>query len=98
MIMRKANAGVKELFCRLQNNKSSTSNSYQLEEQKFLERLQRLHRVRNLNISSSRWIHKVSQSNNMFAVKAEFILGKRVIVEAGEKLFVIPLPNNLERY
>ena len=56
-----------------------------------------LHRDSSLNISSSRWIHEVSQSNNTFAVRAESIKSKCVMLETREKLFVISSPNKFER-
>lgn len=49
-----------------------------------------------LNISSS-FVSEVSDTNNVFAVHAHSIRRKCVMVRSRDKMYVIPLPNNVER-
>ena len=56
----------------------------------------KLCRDTTLNIASS-FIFEVSKSNNMYAIHPESLTGKCVMIKSREKVYVIPLPNNIER-
>ena len=56
----------------------------------------KLCRDTTLNIASS-FVYEVSKCNIVYAIHPESLARKCVMVESREKVYVIPLPNNIER-
>ena len=56
----------------------------------------KLCRDTTLNNASS-FVYEVSECNIVYAIHPESLARKCVMVESREKVYVIPLPNNIER-
>lgn len=64
--------------------------------QELQKRGRRLYKDTILNIAST-FIYEVSESNSVYAIPSEALKCKCIIIKSREKLYVIPLPNNIER-
>ncbi len=56
----------------------------------------KLYRDTTLNIASS-FMYEVSEGNNVYAIQPESLKCKCIMIKSRDKVYVIPLPNNIER-
>lgn len=74
---------------------ASTTNSYCVLVKELAKRGGQVCRDVQLNISST-LITEVSHTNNVFAVHPQSLQRNCVMVRSKDKMYVIPLPNNVE--
>jgi len=75
---------------------ASTNNRFCVLVKELAKSGGKLCRDAQLNISST-FIYEVSHTNNVFAVPPQSLKRKCVLIRSKDKLYVIPLPNNMER-
>lgn len=77
------------------NSLASTTNDLCVLVKELAKSRGKVRRDVQLNISST-FVNEVSHTNNVFAVHPHSLKRKCVMVKSKDKMYVIPLPNNVE--
>jgi len=85
-----------DFTCEDRASTASTNNRFCVLVKELAKSGGKLCRDAQLNISST-FIYEVSHTNNVFAVPPQSLKRKCVLIRSKDKLYVIPLPNNMER-
>jgi len=85
-----------DFTCEDRASTASTNNRFCVLVKELATSGGKLCRDAQLNISST-FIYEVSHTNNVFAVPPQSLKRKCVLIRSKDKLYVIPLPNNIER-